>query len=146
MAEQERPPISRVAPWVTLPLADGSVVPAGQTAPQATVTSLGATAGAEAMDDTTYNSILQRLNEANLRSRADQEKGVQGLEEQLKKYRAKTPDLDLSAAMGLNDSLFGTNLRQGYKRPETQAELDAAATALQQGIQQERRGLTPADL
>lgn len=93
-------------------------------------------------DDTAYQALLAKLDEANVSGIGAQKQGISDTEARLNEVTNKTPDVDLSALFAYQKATQGMDLGEGYRRPQTQADLDKQADDLRAALQKERQGLT----
>lgn len=96
--------------------------------------------------DATYQQLLAQLGGAESAALAEQGKGIKGLEAEADKLRAKDLKTDLSPALALYDSWFGTNTASQYTRPQTEEERDAQVLALEQAIQKNRGAMSDTEV
>lgn len=93
-----------------------------------------------------YDVLVGRLNDAQIESLRNQKEGISQLEEYVNRVKNREGQMDLSPFMSLYDSWFGGNMAAGYKRPMTAEERDAQLFQLESAVQRARGGLSDTEV
>lgn len=93
-----------------------------------------------------YDSLMNRLEARSLQGIKDQRSSIEKLREYQADLGKQEAQFDLSPLMALADQWTGSNLSQGYKRPETAAEKKARAMQIEQTIAGQNSKITDDEL